>query len=210
MKTLLISGSPRMSKSTSVYLLNAIKDRLGENNETMLFELSKNVDNKTAKKIIENLSDADNIVVAYPLYVDCLPSHLLSALKYIEENMESRKNEIHVYQIVNNGFYDAQQNSIAIDIVWQWCRKCSMKKGAALAVGAGEMAQQAPLGHGPSTNLGKAVDGLVQNIMNNNSKDTVYVEPNFPRFLYKMAAHMGWRRQAKNNGLKVSDILKRL
>ena len=86
MKTLLISGSPRMSKSTSVYLLNAIKDKLGENNETILFELSKNVDNKVTKKIVENLSDTDNIVIAYPLYVDCLPSHLLSALKYIEKN----------------------------------------------------------------------------------------------------------------------------
>ena len=210
MKTLLISGSPRMSKSTSVYLLNAIEDKLGENNETILFELSKNVDNKVTKKIVENLSDTDNIVIAYPLYVDCLPSHLLSALKYIEKNIKSRENNMHVYQIVNNGFYDAQQNSIAIDILSQWCRKCRMKKGVALAVGAGEMAQQSPLGHGTSTNLGRAVDVLVQDIMNKNSKDTVYVEPNFPRFLYKMAAHMGWRKLAKANGLKVSDILIRL
>ena len=45
-----------------------------------------------------------------------------------------------------------------------------MKKGVALAVGAGEMAQQSPLGHGTSTNLGRAVDVLVQDIMNKNSK----------------------------------------
>lgn len=210
MKTLLISGSPRMSKSTSVYLLNDIKEKLGEENKVVLYELTKNGDNSLSKEIIQNLKDANNIVIAYPLYVDSLPSHLLSALKYIEENMDKKDNDIYVYQIVNNGFYDAAQNNIAVDILWQWCKKCGMKKGAALAVGAGEMSQAAPLGHGPATNLGKAVDVFVDDILNKNIKDTVYIEPNFPRAMYKMAAHMSWRKQAKGNGLKASDIMRKL
>ena len=35
------------------------------------------------------------------------------------------------------------------------------------------------------------------------------VLPGFPKFMYKMAAEMGWRDSAKKNGLKVSDLDRR-
>lgn len=150
------------------------------------------------------------MVIAYPLYVDCLPSHLLAALKYIEENIKNKKLNVKVYQIVNNGFYDAMQNNIAIDIVWKWCEKCNLKNGTALGVGAGEMVQVADLGTGPSTNLGHAIDDLINDIKEGNTRDTVYVEPNFPRFLYRMSAHMTFKSQARKNGLNISEIKSRL
>lgn len=85
-----------------------------------------------------------------------------------------------------------------------------MEKGSALGVGAGEMAQMAPPGVGPSKNLGDVIEQLTGDIRNAKSGGTILTEPNFPRFLYKMAAHMGWRKSARKNGLKPADLKRRI
>jgi hypothetical protein len=75
-----------------------------------------------------------------------------------------------------------------------------------VAVGAGGMAQAAPVGTGPSTNLGKAFDKLVLNIEKLDSRETLDITPNFPRFLYKTMAHIGWNTEGKKNGLRRKEL----
>lgn len=203
MNIMMICGSPRPKNSNSMYLLHSLKGMLEKENNLSIYDASgKNA----AALIASNLSGMDALVIAFPLYVDSIPSHLLDVLSAIEKTNISKKETIMVYTIVNNGFYDAIQNGIAIDSIWSWCQKSGLKKGYAIGAGAGEMAQMAPLGHGPSTNLGNAMNQLAKDIKNKESGKTVFVEPNFPRFLYKAAAHSQWRKQAGRNGLKPSDI----
>lgn len=85
-----------------------------------------------------------------------------------------------------------------------------MEKGQALVVGAGPMSQRVSINYGFFANLGKAINNLAKDISCKIHEDTVYIEPHFPRFMYKIITHMIWRKQAKSNGLNVSDIMKRL
>lgn len=209
MKILMICGSPRPQKSTSQYLLNALKERLDQKNEVLIYQ-AVGAKSNGEQAILENIEDTSVIVLAFPLYVDGIPGSLLRMMNNIEAQIKEHKIDCKLYVIANNGFYDARQNTIAIDMAWKWCEKCGMKKGRAIGVGAGEMVQAAPLGAGPSKNLGGVIEQLTEDISSRNSGETIFVEPNFPRFLYKMAAHSGWHRSAKKNGLKIADIKKQM
>ena len=96
------------------------------------------------------------------------------------------------------------------EILPKWAEKAGLERGSAIGIGAGEMVKMAPIGHGPSHNLGIAIEQFISDICEQKSRDTIFVEPNFPRILYKAAAHAGWRAQVRKNGLKVSDIRRKV
>lgn len=203
MKIVMICGSPRPKNSTSLYLLNAVKEKLENSNEICVYHaLNKSV----LKPLLENLPGSNALVIACPLYVDSIPSNLLEVLAGLEEAGRRKLENTKLYLLVNNGFYDAAQNGIAIDMLWDWCDKCGLQRGCAVGIGAGEMVQAMPLGKGPMNRLGKAVVQLAHDIQAGNSRETVFIEPNFPRVLYRMAGHIGWRKHAKRNGLKASEL----
>lgn len=205
MKIIMVCGSPRPQKSTSQYLLDALKERLDSEHEVIMCHAAMR--NGSAEQLIlENMKDTKAMVLAFPLYVDGIPGSLLHTMKNIEQQLKEVRSDCKVYVLVNNGFYDARQNAIAIDMVWNWCKRSGLEKGRAVGLGAGEMAQVTPLGVGPSRNLGSLIEQLSKDIRGRNSKETLFVEPNFPKLLYKMAAHRGWRKSIKKNGLKVADI----
>ncbi len=58
--------------------------------------------------------------------------------------------------------------------------------------------------------MGKAFAKLVDNIINLKSVDSIYIDSNFPRFVYILAAHMGLKSQLKQNGLKAKETSRRL
>ena len=66
-----------------------------------------------------------------------------------------------------------------------------------------------PLGKGPKRDLGRALGDLVRHIETGASAEERYVHLNFPRFLYIWSAQMGWRSQAKKNGLTRRDLDRR-
>ncbi|MCQ5130877.1 NAD(P)H-dependent oxidoreductase [Butyricicoccus faecihominis] len=204
MKIVMLSGSPRPKRSTSLYLLDILKDKLAAENEITMYQST----GTNLAALAADLSGSDVFVIACPLYVDGVPSNLLQALSAVQQASITGREKIRVYTLVNNGFYDAAQNSIAIDILWNWCDQCGFQRGCAVGIGAGEMVQMAPMGHGPLVNLGKAIDRLVKTIEAGSAQNDLFVEPNLPRFLYKLAAHYGWRKQAKENGLKSAAIRK--
>ena len=205
MKITMICGSPRKKHSTSLYLLNALTEMLESGNEIKLYD-AWNAD--AAQPILEGLSDSGALVIACPLYVDSLPSNLLEVLAGLEKGLREATwaRAAKVYLLVNNGFYDAIQNRIAIDQLWKWCDRCGLQRGSAIGIGAGGMIQMFPVGKGPFTELGKAFRRLAGHIQNGRLEETVFIEPNFPRRLYQMAAHAGWRKSVKANGLKASDL----
>lgn len=75
--------------------------------------------------------------------------------------------------------------------------------------------ESVPLGKGPKKDLGIALKELSKNILSDNihiddsNKSTIFISPNFPRFLYKLMGNHQWNTQAKSNGLTKSDILKK-
>lgn len=208
MKIMMIDGSPKVSKSNSEYFLNILSDFI-ESKDIVKYKLSKKVD---YEDIIKEINTIDTLVFAFPLYVDSLPSHVLEFLIMIEENFKDNLKGVNVYVIANCGFYEGKQNKIALNIMKCWCKKMNIKWAQGIGIGAGEMMgglRNVPMGKGPNTNLGLALDNLAKNINENKSGDDIFTTPSmFPRFAFRLAANRFWISKANRNGLKKRDLNK--
>jgi multimeric flavodoxin WrbA len=208
MKIALINGSPRSRESASGCILQEVKPLLDKDNNA-IYEFSFKKSNLSREEI-EQLTECDALVFVFPLYVDGVPSHLLSCLVQLETIFESStKKEIVVYSLVNCGFYEGKQNTLALEIIENWCAKTGLKWGQGVGIGAGGMllaVKNVPVGHGPKKNLEKALKQLSSNILKCASEENIYITANFPRFLYKLSAEMGWRQAIKANGLTRKDL----
>lgn len=208
MKIMMIDGSPKVSKSNSEYFLNILSDFI-ESKDIVKYKLSKKVD---YEDIIKEINTIDTLVFAFPLYVDSLPSHVLEFLIMLEENFKDNLKGVNVYVIANCGFYEGKQNKIALNIMKCWCKKMNIKWAQGIGIGAGEMMgglRNVPMGKGPNTNLGLALDNLAKNINENKSGDDIFITPSmFPRFAFRLAANRFWISKANRNGLKKRDLNK--
>jgi multimeric flavodoxin WrbA len=146
------------------------------------------------------------LIFVFPLYVDGIPSHLLRLLDETREALAKSAPNATVYCVVNNGFYEARQNNIALEMMKNFCARSQLKWGQGLGVGAGGMITFLSIGRGPMKNLGKALDALVKNILTSQSADNRFVEPNFPKSLYQILVHLNWRLEAKKHGLKAKQL----
>ncbi|MDR2179384.1 MAG: NAD(P)H-dependent oxidoreductase [Synergistaceae bacterium] len=196
MKIGIVNGSPKRNKSASGAIVNALCERLRGTSQVVC-----NAMTQSPQEIAEALRGSDAIVFVFPLYVDGIPSHVLRLL----EGYPSAPGAT-VYAIINNGFYEARQNTLAMDMVKSFCQRAGLRWGQALGAGGGGMLNGVPIGRGPTKNFGLALDLLAKNIRELKTAENSSIDPGIPRFLYIFAAHLGWRRQARKNGLKVKQL----
>lgn len=211
MKIALINGSPKGRSSNSGLFLNILKPLIEEGNELTSYRVNSKQLNVEQ---FQEINEADAIVVAFPVYFDAIPSHLLRMMVELENHRKTEKSnkEIVLYALINNGFFEGQQCKTAANIVENWCKRCSFRFGMAIGHGAGEMfsyLKQVPLGKGPLKNLGRAMSQLSNAILTNNSAESLFIQPNFPRFLWRLSStYFFWHRQAKHYGLRPKDLRK--
>ncbi len=128
MRIALINGSPKVNNSASSVLLEDLKECWEEYAEVVDFGFHSAV---VSKEVIEELAETDAWVFAYPLYVDGIPGHLLSCLIQIEE-ARLQNPQIHIYGIVNCGFYEGIQAQLALKLLQNWSLKAGFIWSAAL------------------------------------------------------------------------------
>ncbi|MBF1359862.1 MAG: NAD(P)H-dependent oxidoreductase [Mogibacterium diversum] len=116
MKLTIVNGSPRHGKSNSGLLVELLLPFIQEKNEVNITHVGNY---KSVDKYIDEIVKADMLVFAFPLYVDSIPSHILYLMERISEN--HRNNNLIIYVIMNNGFYEGKQNHIAIQQMKLWC-----------------------------------------------------------------------------------------
>lgn len=203
MKILLINGSPKPGKSSSELVLNFLQEQIGTHNEYIALKASQA---GTPQAIAEAAEGCHAIVVAFPLYVDALPSHLL---QFLENAKHCFPAGTALYAVANSGFYEGRQNSLALEILKNYCDSTGLHYHGGLGIGAGEMLSVAPIGKGPLTKIGLSLTTLATGIAQQAAVDISFAEPNFPRFLYILAAHSQWRKSAKSNGLRTKDIYRK-
>lgn len=209
MKIAMVNGSPKAKDSASGAILSMLKGYCSE--EIKEFKLNRM---QMEEQEIADLLASDAIVIAFPLYIDSVPSHLLRCLMQIEGyvGVHSMEKEIRVYVIMNNGFFEGKQNLPAIEVMRHWSDRCGFCFGQALGVGGGGMInfmKTLPEGKGPKKNLSNALKEMAENIMEKkvagDGKIKLF-EMNYPAWAYKWQAEYGWRVSARKNGLKRKDL----
>lgn len=212
MNIAMINGSPKLRKSNSDLLLKTLEPLISTGHEITHYNINKK---PLTPGQYSELCGMDILIIAFPLYVDGVPSHLFRMLVTLEEYMKTRREkDIYVYTLMNNGFFEGKQNHIALEIIQNWCIRSGLIFGQGLGQGAYEMMdfiEKVPLGTGPLKNLGKAMESLAHNVQSQSKDESMLFSPNFPRFAWKFAAtHSFWNATAKKNGLKKKDIRRTL
>ena len=200
MLTVLINGSPKLKGSASGMILGDLKKILDGKTEMEEVDFHTNIVNPEA---METLKKADKIVVAFPLYFDGIPSHLLRCLEQIKDISAD------VYAVSNAGFYEGEQNAHALAIIRNWCSKNNPEWKMGVGIGGGGAMTaigSVPLGKGPKKGPDKALMTLADQLVKGQGDEDIFVSIGMPRRMYKMAAEMGWKSMAKKNGLKKEDL----
>lgn len=134
MKTIFINGSPKKKFSASAYFLSVQKFFVkGEKIKEVLRTKAD------GERILELLQDGDAVVFCLPLYVDCIPSHVLSFLKEMETFCHDKQLKLSVYAIANNGFIEGVQSEALLQVFRNFCNRSGLNWGGGIGIGGGVM-----------------------------------------------------------------------
>ena len=215
-KIALINASPKKKESASETIVNVLHERLKKVDNGNL-QISEYTIHSAKLEEDKTFLEADSIIIAFPLYVDGIPSHLLHCLCEIEQLKQNSKSNPanlnqRVYAIVNCGFYEGRQNQNALAMIENWCEKSNFLWSGGIGIGGGGMLTMMHFkedGKGPMHKAFQAIKALSEAIKKDKQLEIQYTTPDFPRILYILGAQMGWRQMARANGLKRSDLDKK-
>ena len=211
-RILLLVGSAKMNRSTSEVLGTYVLDKLiegGFESETLFAH--KILKSDTGKdELLSSVNKADLIILAFPLYVDCLPYSVISMLEHIAKNRQvetdSRKQSL--LCIVNCGFPEAHQNDTAVAICRQFARETDFDWAGGLTLGAGEviagrdLSKVGRLSRNVVKSLDLAVEALADGKPVSQKAIDLMAKPLIPRWLYLLVGGSRWKRESKEHGVR--------
>lgn len=135
MKALLLNGSPKKKGSTSG-LLSRMMGCLLSGWDVQYASLRTE---QEYPQILARLKDVDVLLLAAPLYVGGIPSHVLRFLKEAEQTCLAHECHLTLYVLSNNGFIEGIQSRSCLRMYQCWCRRASVTWGGGIGIGGGEM-----------------------------------------------------------------------
>jgi multimeric flavodoxin WrbA len=165
----------------------------------------------------ESISNADALVIAFPLYIFCMPGILTRFFedyyKYYVENKNSSKSP-RVYAIVNCGFPEPGINLEAVNVIKSFCRHINANFRFGIMLGGGPMllgAKDAPFMKKAMSSLNNEFSAIANDIMNGSmeERDNAAISSNTPGRIYHFMGNLGWVSSARKNGLKKKDLYKK-
>lgn len=132
---LILNGSPKKKSSTSHFLGKVMG----------LFLAGCNVQYASLRlpggypAILKQLEDIDALILAVPLYVDGIPSHVLEFMQQAERFCAEHGCRFSLYVISNNGFIEGTHNKVHLKMYECWCRQAHITWGGGIGIGGGEM-----------------------------------------------------------------------
>ncbi|MDD3921190.1 MAG: hypothetical protein PHO41_08490 [Eubacteriales bacterium] len=135
MKILIVNGSPKKRGGASNCFSTLLKPMLAGNTVTTL-RVHNKADYPAA---LTALAEADAVVIAAPLYIDAIPTHLVCFLQEAERVCRENNCSFKLYVISNCGFIEGKQNALALSMYAAWCERAGVSWGGGLGVGGGVM-----------------------------------------------------------------------
>ncbi len=208
-----INGSPKGPVSNSLEVISILKSMLpADTIWRTVSSIKEVIGGEKARPVDSDLVSADVMVIAFPLYVDGLPATLMeyleryaaarSALKGLSEDGPKQR----VFAVANCGFYEGEQNRVALEIVAHFCASAGLDWCGGAGIGTGEMIlgiKNVP----PEAGIRKPVIGAIRLVADaiaaedGRLAEPVFTQHGFPWLLYKLAGEAGWRSKIKKNGL---------
>jgi NAD(P)H-dependent FMN reductase len=203
---LLLVGSPRKSRSTSLSLgsyLLARLEGLGWQAHTLRIVAALREDGAPAS-LLAAVDGADLLVLATPLYIDSLPSETIRALECVAQRRpsgQSPKPQACV-AMLNSGFPESSQCELALAICRRFAAQVGMRWAGGPALGAGPSIDGQPL-----ERLGGAVRHVVAALdltaaALDQGQDVppeaqrLLARPALPYWLYRQVGDLLWYRLA--------------
>jgi multimeric flavodoxin WrbA len=211
MKIVLINGSQKTGGSNSGIILDWIKNLIKEKHEVEIYNPRLSC---FTEESFKNIVSNEAVILEFPLFLFSVPSHTLKMLIEMENIIKRDKAyNLIIYTVINCGFYEGKQCNVAFKIIENWCERSGVKFGGGIGQGAGEMLGQTkniPMNKGPFNNLARSLQAMIDRIELKEPFGVTYLNPYFPRFLWKIMATRFWNDQARKNGLKKRDIIRGL
>jgi hypothetical protein len=176
-------------------LLDRLRGLLDQSEEMLIVTGANNFEEISPQEIASSRA----LIFSWPLYVDGLPSGLLSYLETLAGTIVVGHVQPsgRVYALVNCGFYEARLNLPAVRGLQLFAKTVSLSWGQTLALGGGAMYSSLPpwvaAGPWPFGRLTRALKIFGQNIKDGRSGEDLFVEPSIPPWLYAFMANQRWR-----------------
>ncbi len=205
-KLLMLNGSPKKRKAVSDRLLGLLNEGICDR---MLTETIYLYETEFNEALFEKICAADCIVMAQPLYVDCLPAGVIEFMEEISKYVKERSEDLpELYFILNCGFPEDSQNTAAIMILETFCRKTGFYFGGGVAVGSGAMI----LNSWKAEEVGNLLKKTADRICGEDSDDTekVYrINVGMAKILFRAKSDKMWIEAGEKKGLTKKDLKKK-
>jgi hypothetical protein len=207
-RVLLLIGSPRGTQSTSAslgsYLLSEMEKRGAETWVINLYQYMKSDDGRN--DLVDAINQADLLVFASPLYIDCLPAPVIAALEMIRDRRMVAQPpwRQRLVALVNSGFPEPEQNATALAIYRQFAEEAEFGWAGGLAFAPGAVINGKPLGNAgfAARNARKALEIAAEALARGgpvpSGAGKLADKPLVPTWMFLLNANRSWKYQVKD------------
>lgn len=190
---IILNGSPRAPKSNSKRYAEIFAAYCS--NKPDYFAISKT----NHQELRSRMASYTDLLLVFPLYADALPVGLLGFLKFLEENPPEKKPVISVF--INCGFFEYEQNEIAIEMLRLFCKRNGYSMGSILMLGSGEAILDTPFKYV----VKRAAKKLVKSIERMDYKEMHATMP-LTKKLFVMASTVYWTLYGRKFGITKTQM----
>ena len=210
-RALMLVGSPKGNASVSAAISSHLGGLLAEQGLAVATEwIDKNLrEDPELNSLADELSRADVVVLATPLYVDSLPAPLTEALEILARRLgPATSPRPRFLAVVNCGFPEAVHTDTALAICRLWAREAGLDWIGGLGIGAGGMFAGKPLAEqgGRSWALTRALDLSANAVVRGEvvPEEALRLPRKLPipAWLYRFFGDWGFRQDAKKHGMR--------
>jgi len=211
-KALLLVGSPGTKKSNSHFIGKYLMEKIGERgwtvDEEFAFHAVRKEDDMT--RVLQKMDDSDLVVLAFPLYVDSLPSQMIKFLERVYEHRDGKDGpQPRLVAICQSGFPESKHCDYAVRICQFFARDAGFRWAGGLSVGGGSAVHGTELVKlgGMARNLRKALELTANALVDGGNVPTEAKELTnkgvVAPWLLRFIVNRNWKRQSRKNGIDI-------
>jgi hypothetical protein len=217
-KVVILNGSPKINEgSTSEALGDIVEARFARKDLAVArVAVEKSLRLHQTDADFSKMSQADALMLIFPLYIFCLPGLLQRFLQDYRLYLAGHPTTgtPRVYALVNCGFPEADINQEAVRVVASFARAIGGSFGFGIMAGAGPLltgARQAPFMNHTLQELDRLIDRMADDIQ----ADVAPARPPFSlpapvaSRVYLWMGNLGWKRTIHKAGLSEKAMLAR-